>query len=214
VAVIISLLTALLLPALTKAKQQAWATVCKNNLRQIGIAAYLYADAWNCYLPRGTASTGKTWFELFLPYLSHPPADNDYRDVKIYRCPAYPDKEQTVCFVNNAWQFDGPEDTQGSPVEKPTSILGLSRLDGTIYMADNEYGCGREIIKIKNGPGWHTCDVWSTDHLPKITNLQRRVARSRHSKGSAKPGCNVLYLDWHADRVGADDMTPDMWRFR
>lgn len=214
VIVIITLLMAILLPSLTRAGQQAKATICKNNLRQIGLAAYLYTDTWNWYLPRGTASSSKTWFELFLPYLSYHPIDNDYRSVRIYRCPAYPDKEQTVCFVNNAWDFDGLYDTTGRPIDEPTRILGLRRLDKTIYIADNEYGPGREIIKKRGDPGWHTLDVWSEDHLPKQPNFQRRIARTRHSKGSLKPGCNVLFLDWHSDWVDADDMTADMWRFR
>jgi hypothetical protein len=64
-------------------------------------------------------------------------------------------------------------------------------------------------------------DVWSFYHLP--TNIDparqtrasgRRIARARHNKGKNAPGCHALYLDWHADWVRADDMTPDMWRFR
>jgi prepilin-type processing-associated H-X9-DG protein len=35
-------------------------------------------------------------------------------------------------------------------------------------------------------------------------NHGRRVARGRHAKG-----CNVLFLDWHAEYVQAEDMTID-----
>jgi prepilin-type N-terminal cleavage/methylation domain-containing protein/prepilin-type processing-associated H-X9-DG protein len=210
---IIALLMGILLPALSKARQQSQAIICKSNLRQIGLAAYLYAEGWNWYLPRGTGATNKTWFQCFMPYLSQRPADNDYRSVKIYRCPSYPNKEQTVCFVNNAWEFNGPSDSVGHPIEEPTNVFGLRRLDGTIYMADNEDGPGRDIIKQLGDAGWHTCDVWSISHLPKNLGLERRVARTRHSRGITMPGCNVLYLDWHADWVGADDMTVNMWRF-
>ena len=206
---IIALLMGILLPALSKARQQAKATICRNNLRQIGLAAYLYAERWNWYIPRGTGTTGKTWFQLFMPYLSERPVDGDYRSVKMYRCPSYPDKEQTVCFVNNAWR------NGTNAVEEPTNIFGMRRLDRSIYIADNENGPWRVVITKEdvNDPGWHTLDVWHNDHLPRETNLQRRVARTRHSKGPTRPGCNVLYLDWHADWVGADDMTADMWRF-
>jgi prepilin-type N-terminal cleavage/methylation domain-containing protein len=210
---VIAVIMGILLPALTSARQQAKATICRSNLRQIGFAAYLYAEAWSWYLPRGTGTTGKTWFQCFMPYLSERAAGNDYRNVKLFRCPSYPDKEQTVCFVNNAWGFNGLIDMVGYPIEEPTSIFGLRRLDRTIYIADNENGPGRDIIKQPGDPGWHMCDVWSVDHLPKENNLQRRVARTRHSKGATRPGCSVLYLDWHSDWAGADDMTVDMWRF-
>jgi prepilin-type processing-associated H-X9-DG protein len=203
-----------LVSALVGARQQAIAIFCKNNLRQIGIAAYLYAETWNRYLPRGTASTDKTWFQLFLPYLAQKPADNDYCSVRIYRCLSYPDKEQTVCFVNNAWEFDGFSDSVGHPMDKPTYVFGLRRLDETVYLADNEDGPGREIIRHKGDPGWHMLDVWSRNHLPTNPGLERRVARARHNKGTTKPGCNVLYLDGHSDWVETNDMTADMWKFR
>jgi prepilin-type N-terminal cleavage/methylation domain-containing protein len=41
---IIGILSALLLPALSKAKQKAWTTSCNSNLHQIGIGMRLFAD--------------------------------------------------------------------------------------------------------------------------------------------------------------------------
>jgi prepilin-type N-terminal cleavage/methylation domain-containing protein len=41
---IIAILAAMLLPVLARAKESARSTQCRNNLRQIGIAARLYAD--------------------------------------------------------------------------------------------------------------------------------------------------------------------------
>ena len=51
VIVIVALLAALLFPALSKAKEQGRASVCRNNMRQIALAMTLYADDNLDYLP-------------------------------------------------------------------------------------------------------------------------------------------------------------------
>jgi len=48
---VISLLMAILMPALAGARRQGKAIVCLNNLRQLGIAAQLYANNNNDYYP-------------------------------------------------------------------------------------------------------------------------------------------------------------------
>ncbi|TMQ01316.1 MAG: prepilin-type N-terminal cleavage/methylation domain-containing protein, partial [Verrucomicrobia bacterium] len=40
---IIAILAGLLLPALARAKTQAQSTLCKSNLKQMGVATHLYA---------------------------------------------------------------------------------------------------------------------------------------------------------------------------
>ena len=48
---IIALLIAILLPALSKARNQAMALVCQSRMRQLGTAAMLYANSNHGYLP-------------------------------------------------------------------------------------------------------------------------------------------------------------------
>ena len=50
---IIAILAALLLPALSKAKERAWRVSCMNNLRQIGLANAVYTYDNNGILPTG-----------------------------------------------------------------------------------------------------------------------------------------------------------------
>jgi prepilin-type N-terminal cleavage/methylation domain-containing protein/prepilin-type processing-associated H-X9-DG protein len=205
---IIALLMGILLPALNAARKQAYATVCKSNLRQIGIAAGFYTEAWNYFIPRGTSSTpAKTWFNMFMPYLSVKPKDGDYRSVKVYRCPAYPDKRQTICFVNNGWKFSNADDVDGSAIDDPTRIFGVKKVDTKIYMTDNDDGLGRSIITKETDPDLDRCDVWSRTHLAfnPVNAGERRVGRTRHSKGASNPGCHYLFLDWHVEWIAAGD---------
>ena len=212
---IITLLMAVLVPALRRARDQAREVVCKNNLRQVGLAANMYAEEWEQLIPRGLGGgTGRAWYQLFMPCLSLKVADGDYRSVDIYRCPSYPDKDQTVCFVVNGWGFKDRSDDVGLEILEPTRLTDCTRRAETIYLADNEDGQWRDIIRKAGDKGGNKCDVWSPAHLPNsntqnLSNAdERRVARQRH-----RTGCNTLFLDWHTDWIAADDMTIDLWRF-
>ncbi|MBV8780184.1 MAG: DUF1559 domain-containing protein [Phycisphaerae bacterium] len=74
---IIAVLIGLLLPALTKARQQAQRVVCQSNLRQWGMGLQMYVDQNKGWLPRkgpgGTASSG----DGFAPAPSGPASPNN-----------------------------------------------------------------------------------------------------------------------------------------
>jgi len=212
---IIALLMAMLMPALQKAREQAEDAICRNNLRQIGFGAELYAEDWDSQIPRGKGGgPGETWYQLFMPYLAQRAINKDYRNVKIYRCPSYPDKDQTVCYVVNGWDFTSDTDMVGYEIRETTPLSACRNLASTIYLADNEYGAWRPIIRKADDNGWNLCDIWNPGHLPasnsQDTYRGRRVARDRHKD----KGCNFLYLDWHVEWVAAEKVTINMWRFK
>jgi len=218
---IIAILMGILMPALNRVKKQAQATTCLSNLKQIGLAAELYAEDFERSIPRGTSGSSPIWFVQFLPYLGHKSSTGDYRTVKIYRCKSFPrtgnglynipNSRQTVCYVINDWTFSSKNDQTGSSIGKPTKLSVFKRPAYTIYLADNEAGTWRPVIEDQYSREINRCDIFDPGHLPSSnsTNITRgrRIARERH-----RNGCNVLYLDWHSEWVGADDMTVDMWR--
>src|SRR5580765_3620131 len=58
---IIAILAALLLPALATAKERGRRAKCLSNLRQLGIAATIYADSNNDKLPQSDGSNFWLW---------------------------------------------------------------------------------------------------------------------------------------------------------
>lgn len=50
---IIAILAAMLLPALSKARQAAWSSNCKSNLKQIGLSLFMYTSYNSEWLPPG-----------------------------------------------------------------------------------------------------------------------------------------------------------------
>lgn len=229
---IIALLMAILLPVLQRAKGQAKAVFCKSNMRQIGMAANLYARDYGSYIPRAEEEAkagykGTTWFMVFMPYLSEKPTKIgnkwDYRSVKMYRCPSFPDKEQTVCYVSNGWdpanygrQYQGATQINGF-----TKLISYKRLGSTIYLAENEYSPPpydwRPIVTEEyQQDAWDWQDVHQTAHLPRATEKQflaglsqytkengPRVARNRHGRG-----CNCLFADWHVELMTREQLSP------
>jgi prepilin-type N-terminal cleavage/methylation domain-containing protein/prepilin-type processing-associated H-X9-DG protein len=94
---IIAVLISFLLPTLGKARRQAASIVCQSNLRQIGVAISLYANANRAQLPAwtseryfptdvDTASPG--WTILLRRYLGADPGSN------ALTCTEFPEKEQ------------------------------------------------------------------------------------------------------------------------
>lgn len=206
---IIAVLMGVLLPALRKVRQQGKDVVCRNNMRQIGFGANFYAEHHDSYVPRSAEWQGAIdpWFKLFMPFLAQKPVSDDYRTVDIFRCPSYPDKEQTVCYVVNGWPDDG-----GSYASRPTRLTECRSPATKIYLADNEDGTWRPIVRNATDRGTTRCDVFHPDHLP-VSNREetvrgRRVARARH-----KNGCNCLFLDWHVGWMAAEEMNEEMWHW-
>src|ERR1051325_1617972 len=77
VVAIIAVLAAMLLPALNGARDTAKTVHCMNNLRQITLAAIMYAGDNDDYAPDPSPSNGVpyvAWMDVICQYMKVPPA--------------------------------------------------------------------------------------------------------------------------------------------
>ena len=88
---IMAILTAILLPALGKAKDAAKGITCKNNLKQTGVIINFYMDDNGETFPPYINTSGYIWTEIIGTYCSGPskdPGNKNYQNSDIASCPS------------------------------------------------------------------------------------------------------------------------------
>jgi prepilin-type N-terminal cleavage/methylation domain-containing protein len=91
---IIAILAALLLPALTSAKEKARRTSCKNSMRQFSLALQMYGDDNQQWLPSGAPNELMAPDDDHLPVISNNTSNALVRytvTAKVLHCPSFGD---------------------------------------------------------------------------------------------------------------------------
>lgn len=113
VVAIIGILAAVLLPALSRAKEEGKQTSCANNLRQVNLAIRLYADDWSDSLPVLPAhnpypnGVGAYYKQLVKGYLGlkGPASPSE----KVFICPSDPIMLTLLMHAFTSYTFNGYE---------------------------------------------------------------------------------------------------------
>ena len=158
VVAVIGLLIALLLPAVQAAREASRRVRCSNNLKQIGLGMFAYADAWGT-LPAGQGGAGHSPFAAILPHLDLAPLYDainmptglsslstnltaSQTQVAAFLCPSDPDRflSPMTNYAGNLgdgyyweWTFNGLFALQGAP--GPVAIGWREIRDGTSQTA-------------------------------------------------------------------------------
>ena len=98
---IIAILAAILFPVFARAREKARQASCSSNLKQIGLAAMMYANDYDeSFLPMNAGSPGgKTIWAATLvqPYV---------KNMQIFSCPSFAGAGPRVCGCNGANEFE------------------------------------------------------------------------------------------------------------
>jgi len=112
---IIAILAAMLLPALASAKQRAVRIQCLNNLKQLGLTTFIYANDWEDKLPvaRMQNTTGTPW-EAYILQMNGPAWNHGVfitngllTSGKVYYCPGVP-------IAAASWAYESYLDSHGN----------------------------------------------------------------------------------------------------
>ena len=167
---ILGTLMALLIPAVSAARASAQRAQCLSNLKEVGLAAQIYADAGDAYPPAWTNSTCR-WMDLLKQYVT--------KSSNVYRCPSDPlkipctyDSSITLSYGINCFLFLDQAHCFWYTVPR----RNVTRTSGVILFADctpGNYWCG--------GGGMFSDPVPGVDY--------------RHLGGSF----NAVYCDGHGE---------------
>jgi len=196
VVAIIAILAAMLLPALSKAREKARSALCINNLKQIGLAVHMYINDNNGLLPDKPADPWNGSYALPYRLFKY----GYLKDGKVWYCPSFARTRYKI----NQWQPtkpSGPDEVVAPGVPVTYGIADTMHLYfPTINLIPNKqlvYIMEKPHLKPWGSSGWYLYPVYSYGQDLRIMAGDNPAYCWYKSQYIANHH-NVLYIDGSA----------------
>lgn len=198
---IIAILAGMLMPALNQARQMAFTTACRSNLKQYALGLASYTSESNEYLCYGynSSSSASTFNHILYPYIFNRPLKLDgYSstkpvNVKLYQCPAAKYKHVYQNMMSSyGYNYSGVISTsptqrilgyKSSTENNPPTKTGQIKQPSAVFF----FGDGRLNI---------TSNLWGDN--PAYPNNAPGSDPSEFVPWRHQKQVNILYGDGHA----------------
>jgi prepilin-type N-terminal cleavage/methylation domain-containing protein len=228
---VIAVLMGILMPALTRVRQQARSVVCQSNLKQWGAIWAMYCDDNNGMFPKRTSGSGR-WIDVLFDYYYK---DEEFRTCPMARKIAFPQYPPGASgFGQIAGNFETSWGRLAETSGRPAGTAGSYGVNGWIYQnaqpnGGDLYGKPAEFFwKTPNVRGaaqipmFLDCVFWcgwpdNTDRPPSFegehwsgdADSMHRFTMDRHQQG-----INGIYVDQHVEKIWLKELWRQKWSKR